>query len=626
MQLWFWYDASKKKGNEYTINGSNVKYFYVEGSTLKCNNTYATGTLYGQKTTDEDDKTLEEFTDKLGRKVLSRVAGDHDTYYVYDDLNNLRYVLPPLAADALGTNTTGFDESAGSILGLYGYIYHYDGQKRCTEKKLPGCDWIYMVYDRADRLILSQDGNQRAKLPVQWTVTKYDVLGRMVYTGLINSNNSRTIMESSYSGSVTPESYTGSGPVVGYTCSYFTPTTLLLVNYYDNYGFLTYANNNPESKLTSTTLTGYDIPAATTYAKTLLTGTRVYHLDNPSLFEITALYYDKYGRVVQARASNHLGGYDINYNALDFRGKVLTTRKEHNISNQAVIPEVYTYSYDKAERLTTTNYQLNNKTSIVPFTNNKYDELGRLVTNFRHNTTDTVSYVYNVRNWTTKIKSGPFEENLFYNTNPMHKLYCFNGNISVSSWKYDKGSNQYEYNYDGLNRLILATFCTSNIENPPYNEAFTYDKQGNIAYLTRTNNGSTTMDNLTFKYSGNQVINVGDSKGSQHLVSLKEYQNLSTAASNITEFYYDKNGNMTSDSDRNIVSIRYNILNLPDTIQFKYGNQIINRYSADGRKLGTEYFTRVTDLTVPLIKGQVIKQAYTINVINQNGTAYVDNK
>jgi len=109
--------------------------------------------------------------------VLSRVAGDHDTYYVYDDLNNLRYVLPPLAADALGTNMSGFDESAGSVPGLYGYIYHYDGQKRCTEKKLPGCDWIYMVYDRADRLILSQDGNQRAKSPVQWTVIKYDVLG-----------------------------------------------------------------------------------------------------------------------------------------------------------------------------------------------------------------------------------------------------------------------------------------------------------------------------------------------------------------------------------------------------------------------------------------------------------------
>ena len=65
---------------------------------------------------------------------------------------------------------------------------------------------------------------------------------------------------------------------------------------------------------------------------------------------------------------------------------------------------------------------------------------------------------------------------------------------------------------------------------------------------------------------------------------------------------------------------------MPDTIQFKYGNQILNRYAADGRKLGTEYFTRLINLAVPLTTGQVIKQSYTLNVVNQNGTAYIDNK
>ena len=70
---------------------------------------------------------------------------------------------------------------------------------------------------------------------------------------------------------------------------------------------------------------------------------------------------------------------------------------------------------------------------------------------------------------------------------------------------------------------------------------------------------------------------------------------------------------------------------MPDTIQFSTGNQIINRYAASrwlsgGRKLGTEYITRVTNLAVPLITGQVINQTYTLNVINQNGTAYIDNK
>jgi len=65
---------------------------------------------------------------------------------------------------------------------------------------------------------------------------------------------------------------------------------------------------------------------------------------------------------------------------------------------------------------------------------------------------------------------------------------------------------------------------------------------------------------------------------------------------------------------------------LPDTIQFKYGNQIINRYAADGRKLGSEFFTLVTPLINPLDTGKVISQSYVYNTINQNGTVYVDNK
>ena len=50
------------------------------------------GTLYGITSTDEDGKTVTEYTDKLGRKILIRANGNCDTYYVYDDLNNLRYV------------------------------------------------------------------------------------------------------------------------------------------------------------------------------------------------------------------------------------------------------------------------------------------------------------------------------------------------------------------------------------------------------------------------------------------------------------------------------------------------------------------------------------------------------
>lgn len=41
-------------------------------------------------------------------------------------------------------------------------------------------------------------------------------------------------------------------------------------------------------------------------------------------------------------------------------------------------------------------------------------------------------------------------------------------------------------------------------------------------------------------------------------------------------------GNMIYDLDRNICAIKYNLLNLPDTIQFANGNLIVHQYDALG--------------------------------------------
>ncbi len=49
-----------------------------------------------------------------------------------------------------------------------------------------------------------------------------------------------------------------------------------------------------------------------------------------------------------------------------------------------------------------------------------------------------------------------------------------------------------------------------------------------------------------------------------------------------------------------MVAIRYNKLNLPDTVQFTNGNQIINHYDATGNRYKTSYRTRKVAATVPL--------------------------
>src|SRR5690606_33609118 len=54
------------------------------------------------------------------------------------------------------------EERTPVILDRYAFQYRYDGRKRMTHKKVPGADWVYMVYDDRDRLVMTQDGNQRA--------------------------------------------------------------------------------------------------------------------------------------------------------------------------------------------------------------------------------------------------------------------------------------------------------------------------------------------------------------------------------------------------------------------------------------------------------------------------------
>ena len=134
------------------------------------------------------------------------------------------------------------------------------------------------------------------------------------------------------------------------------------------------------------------------------------------------------------------------------------------------------------------------------------------------------------------------------------------------------------------------------------------------------------IDNLTLEYTGNQLKYVNDNGIQQNIYGLKDYQNLSTATSD--EFVYDANGNMTKDLDRDIVTIKYNLLNLPDTVQFKTGDKIVNTYSASGQKLKSEYYTYLLKTAIPLTvsEGEINNLPYTSNSFSYSGTAYIDNK
>jgi RHS repeat-associated protein len=83
---------------------------------------------------------------------------------------------------------------------------------------------------------------------------------------------------------------------------------------------------------------------------------------------------------------------------------------------------------------------------------------------------------------------------------------------------------------------------------------------------------------------------------------------------------YDTNGNLTKDLDRDIVTIKYNLLNLPEIIQFKNGNQIRNKYNAAGQKLSSRNITVDAGVYQPLNPGDII-----LNIdVNENDNVTVE--
>ena len=122
-----------------------------------------------------------------------------------------------------------------------------------------------------------------------------------------------------------------------------------------------------------------------------------------------------------------------------------------------------------------------------------------------------------------------------------------------------------------------------------YSEIFSYDRNGNITDLYRFDEND-LVDVLDFIYNGNKITSISDYAANYiPSVNTKHYRNL---LNDQTEFEYDRNGNMTKDLDRNICKIRYNVLNLPDIIQFGNGNQISHVYDAEGNRVKTTYYTR----------------------------------
>ncbi|MCF2876119.1 MULTISPECIES: RHS repeat domain-containing protein, partial [unclassified Tenacibaculum] len=261
-----------------------------------------------------------------------------------------------------------------------GYQYKYDHRNRLVEKRMPGKDWEYIVYDKLDRPVLTQDANLRQNL--DWLFTKYDALGRVVYTGKFHSGSTRPVMQSLFEDDlplnmyedVSTSTITIEGTSLKYTNrSYPTDVNNLQVytiNYYDTYADLPVG-------LTSTATTSYG-KTTTTNTKGLATISKVRVLGTNNWIT-TVTYYDEKARPIYVYSKNdELQTTDIVESKLDdFTGRVLETKATHKKTGKADVVTVDSFEYDYLDRLISQTQKINNQVSNRIVKNN-YDELGQL--------------------------------------------------------------------------------------------------------------------------------------------------------------------------------------------------------------------------------------------------------
>jgi RHS repeat-associated protein len=538
---------------------------------------YAAGQLYKNIVINEHKKQVIEFKDKEGKVILKKVqltAADDNgtgasyggwvcTYYLYDDLNNLRCVIQPEGVRKLFesnwqlpvTNPTEYN----TLLAEQCFRYEYDNRQRMVKKKVPGVDEVCMVYDVRDRLVMTQDANMRTQQ--KWMYSTYDVLNRPSSTGLITDPNNFTFHLNAANASTTDYPNLNNYPSkeeltntfydnYNWLASYTTGLTATYDNAYNTY-FQTTSNSNwpyAQANVQSVNIKG------------MVTGGRTKVLGTANTYLYSVAFYDEKGRPIQSQSKNVTGAIDVSTTQFTWAGQplVMVSKQEKQGANAQTTVSVSQMTYDDLGRVTKTekkisNTLVNSNTMAAYKTISKvaYNKIGQVVNKILapdYNNAaglETQKFDYNIRGWLLgmnrayakddngavdnyfgfdlgydKIDNNIVNGNGFlYYTNPQ-----YNGNIEGTVWK-SKGDRQirrYEFSYDAANRLLTADFkqISSGYFNRNDNVDFSltnmsYDLNGNILAMSQNAlkiNASSQIDNLKYNYiiGTNKLKNVTD--------------------------------------------------------------------------------------------------------------------
>jgi len=481
---------------------------------------YAAAQLYKNVVIDEHGKMTIEYKDKEGQTVLKKVqlsdtpAGAHTgwlcTYYIYDHLNNLRFVVPPVAVEALLSN--GWSLQNQAFREELCFSYEYDQRKRMIIKRIPGGGSFEQVYDGRDRLVFTRDANLKAQQ--KWLATIYDGLNRPTMTAFYNKDITRELLQNNLqtaTGSNTQVAYAIPSPndlyvdshdgramyqarssivfqdgfessvgdafetnlsatamqeTINVTANNFLSTitsaelTPLTYTFYDNYNYggahaaLTSDLSKPRagSNQFSEPVTSYSnmTRGKVTGVKTRVLGTE--------RWLTSTRYYDNKGRLIQTVVDNGTGGKDVITNLYDFNSKLLSTYLRHKNPRSTVTPETRMLTsiiYDNQGRIVNIVKRMNDDSTNLQRTiaTNSYNHLGELKTKDIGGM-ETVEYDYNIRGWLKAINKKYIDG---VNTNhyfgeELSYDYGFdskfyNGNIGGIKWKGKNDTTSRAYGF-----------------------------------------------------------------------------------------------------------------------------------------------------------------------------------
>lgn len=591
---------------------------------------YASGTLMEIKNIDEDGVSTTKYYDILGRLILEQNGSGAITYYIYDNDGNLIFVLPPAAYEScIMAKNVNHSMMEDECLKKYAYFYRYDKRGRCVEKKLPGCEPIFMIYDKDNKMIFKQDGNLRKNK--EWQFMFFDSYNRPTVMGVCKDADKNNI------GNVCVVSrFSTRGQYAMYDANIdLDVKKMLKVYYYDNYAFL-----EKDSLYNYKSLEEYDEDIChagnkvTTHG--LLTGCRTYVLSSSftsiitsPTYHIQAFYYNDKGEVVQSHMDNGIGGIDdIYYHLNPYKGSILLEKIVHRPGSKCLGNTKETivkrYTYDSDGRIVSLRYRLNDNDEFL-VKHCEYNDLGYVAKTMSHVSALSTNYTYNVRGQLTSAINPLTEQHIYYNTlyHGGQNILAYNGNISVYEWKGCKNgkfeTESYSYEYDAANRLRSAySISQSGSEKALFglhDTHYDYDLMGNITNITRKGINIDEeeygyRDDASLEYDGNQlshVVNKGyKDSSSDTQIADREY-------SNSAEYKYDANGNMTRNLNKGILKVVYNVLNLPEYIYMRDNEYLHNIYDGDGNKLSSERHTCKYNITVPE-SGSIQGNLDTLNV------------